>query len=67
MYDIYNDHLPIEFSMALSHNRKAFYGFLRMDDEKQDVLIEKARNIKSHREMQELVNGIADTVGRIPL
>jgi hypothetical protein len=65
MYDIYNDHLPIGFSMALSNNKKAFYEFLNMDDACQDEIISKAKSISNQREMYKLVEGIVEPVNYI--
>ena len=50
--------LPVGFSMALAHNINAFNAFLSLDDEKQDEIIEKARNTKIGRNMQLLVDNI---------
>ncbi|MBR2024233.1 MAG: hypothetical protein IKA02_00320 [Clostridia bacterium] len=50
--------LPIGFSMALAHNLTAFNAFLSMNDDKQDEIIEKARNTKTGREMQLLVDSL---------
>ena len=50
--------LPIGFSMALAHNISAFNVFLSLDDEKQDEIIDKAKNTKTIREMQMLVDNI---------
>ena len=52
-------HFPIDFSMALAHNVPAFKSFLSLSDGEQDEIIEKAKSVKSIREMQILVNGLA--------
>ena len=50
--------MPIGFAMALAHNTKAMYAFLKLDDEKQDSIINKAKETKTMREMQQLVDNI---------
>ena len=47
-------HFPIDFSMALAHNVPAFKSFLSLSDGEQDEIIEKAKSVKSIREMQSI-------------
>ena len=58
MLDSQGDKMPLGFTMALAHNVNAFNEFLRLDDKKQDEIIEKAKNTKTKREMQKLVDSI---------
>lgn len=44
--------------MALAHNVQAFNTFLALDNKKQDEIIEQAKNTKTKREMQMLVDNI---------
>lgn len=58
MYENDSDKLPLGFTMALAHNVSAFNAFLKMDDKSKDELIERAKNVQTKREMQQLVDGI---------
>ena len=59
MYGKSTPELPLGFSMALAHNPKAFNTFLALDDKRQDEIIEQAKNTKTKREMQILVDNIS--------
>ena len=50
--------MPIAFQMALAHNVQSMNEFLKMSNEKQDEVIEKSKNIKTIREMNNFVNSI---------
>ncbi|MBQ3040504.1 MAG: hypothetical protein IJD42_02785 [Clostridia bacterium] len=50
--------MPIAFQMALAHNVPSMNEFLKMSNEKQDEVIEKSKNIKTIREMNNFVNSI---------
>ena len=52
--------MPIGFAMEMAHNKKAFSVFLRSSNEKQNEIIEKAREIKNIREMNRFVNSIGN-------
>ena len=60
MFDIYKDHLPISFSMALAHNTLALNAFLSMENAEQDRIIAEAQGVKSTREMQMFVENIGN-------
>ena len=50
--------MPLAFQMALAHNVKSMNAFLKMSNEKQDEIIEKSKNIKTVREINNLVNSL---------
>ncbi|MGM9645351.1 MAG: hypothetical protein ACI3XS_01485 [Eubacteriales bacterium] len=52
--DSYN--MPLGFAMALAGNPRAMNAFMKMEDEKQDQIIEQAKSTKTKREMQQLVD-----------
>ncbi len=54
-----NDNLPLTFQMALAHNPKSMYAFLKMENDKQDEIINQAKNTQTKREMQQLVDKIS--------
>ena len=60
MFDVYKDHIPIGFSMALAHNTLALNAFLSMENAEQDRLIAKAQGVKGAREMQKFVDNIGN-------
>ncbi len=51
--------MPLGLSMALASNISSFNAFLKLSDREQDEIIEKARNVKTKRELQMLVNSIS--------
>ncbi len=59
MYGNNSSKMPLGFTMALAHNVSAFNAFLKMDDKSQDEIIEKARQVQTKREMQQLVDGLS--------
>ncbi len=59
MYGKASSELPLGFAMALAHNTKSFNAFLAMDDKRQDEIIEQARHVQTKREMQQLVDNMA--------
>lgn len=58
MNDIPN--LPLSLQMALAHNATAMYSFLKLDNKTQDEIIEKAKNTKTKREIQQIVDKIPE-------
>jgi hypothetical protein len=50
--------MPIYMQMALAHNVNAMQCFLRLDDQRQDELIERARKTDSKREIQKMIDGL---------
>lgn len=50
--------MPIYFQMALAHNADAMQAFLRLDDKRQDEIINQARNVSTKREIQQIVDGL---------
>ena len=53
------NNMPIAFQMALAHNKASMKTFLNLPDNEQDKIIDKARNVKSIREMNNFVNNIS--------
>ncbi|MBR2943644.1 MAG: hypothetical protein IKC16_00980 [Clostridia bacterium] len=53
-----NNQMPITFQMALSHNAPALQAFLKMDENKQDNIINEAKKVKGVREMNIFVSNI---------
>lgn len=51
--------VPLGLAMALSSNTVAMSAFLNMSNEKQDAFIEKAKSVKTKREMQMLVDKLS--------
>ena len=51
--------MPLVFQMALAHNAESMNAFLKMSNEKQDEIIEKSKNIKTVREINNFVNSIS--------
>ena len=54
--------LPITFQMALAHNKDALKAFLKLPDEKQNNIINEAKNIPSVREMNIFVSKIPKSI-----
>ncbi|MBO5261593.1 MAG: hypothetical protein J6B45_00955 [Clostridia bacterium] len=52
--------LPLSLQMALAHNVNAMYSFLKLDNKTQDEIIEKAKNTKTKREIQQIVDKIPE-------
>lgn len=53
--------MPIGFAMALSHDPVAMRRFLRLENEKQDQILDCARRAGGFVDMQELVAGMLGT------
>lgn len=51
--------MPIGLQMALAHNISSFNAFLKLNDSEQDKVIEKARNTKTKRELQAMIDNIS--------
>lgn len=52
--------LPMGLGFGLAMNEKAMNNFTAMGEEEKRQVIETARNVRSKREMQNLVNDIAN-------
>ena len=50
--------MPISMQMALAHNVQAMQAFLKLDNDTQDRIIEKARKTESKRELQRIIDNI---------
>lgn len=57
--------LPLSFQMALAHNPKSMNAFLNMDIDKQDKIVSQAWKTETKREMQMLVDKLADNQGNL--
>lgn len=62
---IYGGDVPMGLGMALVQNRQALEKFSYMNDSERKKLIDGTHNIKSSKEMEIYVQGIAD--GNMPL
>lgn len=56
----YND-LPLGFVMALAQNENAVKQFEQLDESAKSKLIEQTHNVKSKKEMQNLVNDLTNS------
>ena len=50
--------VPIGFGMALAMNPSALRAYSAMTEAQQQNILDKARNVRSEREMHRIVNGI---------
>ena len=57
MMDFYK--VPIGFGMALAVNEPAMNAYATMTEAQKQAMINKARNVRSEKEMHELVASIA--------
>lgn len=55
-----NSNMPMGFSFSMSANEKAMYNFARMNEEERAKVIEKARNVSSKHEMEELIQDLGE-------
>ena len=60
MFGRESSNMPISFAMEMSRNQKAFSAFLKQSEGEQDEIIERARGIKTVREMHAFVNSIGN-------
>lgn len=51
--------VPIGFGMALAVNEPAMNAYAAMTEEQKQVIINKAHNVKSEKEMHDLVASLA--------
>lgn len=52
--------LPVGFAMALAMNETALEKFGTMPKEQKQMLVDRAHNVRSKKEMHELVEGIGN-------
>ena len=52
--------VPIGFGMALVGNEPAMNAYAAMTEDEKQAIINKAHNVRSEREMHDLVNSLAD-------
>lgn len=51
--------VPIGFGMALAMNQPAMNTYAAMTEEQKQTILNKAHNVRSEREMHDLVNSLA--------
>ena len=51
--------VPIGFGMALAMNPNAMNAYSAMTEEQKQAIVNKAHNVRSEREMHDLVNSLA--------
>lgn len=50
--------LPLGLAFQMAMNEKAFARFSAMDEQEKQGVIEQAKNVRSKREMERLVDGL---------
>lgn len=55
---MYED-MPLGFVNALARNERAMKKFAQMEKDEKEVLVDKAHNVSSKQEMQNLINSIS--------
>lgn len=50
--------VPIGFGMALAMNQPAMNAFAAMTEEQKQAIVNKAHNVRSEKEMHDLVNAL---------
>ncbi len=51
--------VPIGFGMALAMNQPAMNAYTAMTEDQKQAIINKAQNVRSEKEMHDLVNSLA--------
>lgn len=51
--------IPIGFGMALAMNRPAMNAYAAMSEEEKQAIVNKAHNVRSEKEMYDLVSSLA--------
>lgn len=51
--------VPIGFGMALAMNRPAMNAYAAMSEEEKQAIVNKAHNVRSEKEMHDLVSSLA--------
>ena len=51
--------VPIGFGMALAMNQPAMNAYTAMTEDEKQAILNKAHNVRSEREMHDLVNSLA--------
>ena len=51
--------VPIGFGMALTMNQPAMNAYTAMDEQQKQAILNKAHNVRSEREMHDLVAALA--------
>lgn len=55
-----NNEIPLGLGLGLSMNEKAMAEFADMNQSEKELIIDKARNVQSKQEMQNLIQNLAD-------
>lgn len=55
-----HSNMPMGFTFSMSANEKAMNNFARMNEEERAKVIEKARNVSSKHEMEELIQDLGE-------
>lgn len=53
-------HFTMGFNMSMSANDRAMNHFAKMSEEERQSVLEKARNVKSKEEMEQLIQGLSN-------
>ena len=53
--------VPIGFGMALAMNQPAMSAYAAMNEEQKQAILNKAHNVRSEREMHDLVASLANS------
>ncbi len=51
--------VPIGFGMALAMNQPAMNAYSKMTEDQKQAILNKAHNVRSEKEMHDLVNSLA--------
>ena len=51
--------IPIGFGMALAMNQPAMNAYSKMTEDEKQAIVNKAHNVRSEKEMHDLVNSLA--------
>ena len=51
--------VPIGFGMALAMNEPAMNAYSKMNEDKKQEILNRAHNVRSEKEMHDLVNSLA--------
>ena len=61
---IKEDGLPLGLGFGLAMNEKAMLHFATLEETEKEQVIEAARNVLSKKEMQSLINSLAELSGK---
>ena len=58
------DGIPMGLGFGLAMNEKAMVNFASLQDAEKEQVVEAARNVQSKKEMQNLINSLAELGGK---